>query len=74
MTPLALYAQARDLLIREVAIGRRCRICGQPTGKGSRPLCGSAECAAEAKRQHRARRAQEAKVRRIQRERKPEAA
>jgi len=74
MTPLALYAQARALFIREVVIGRRCRICEKPTGKGSQPLCGSAECAAETKRQHRARRAQEDKVRRVQRERKKEAA
>ena len=74
MTPLALYAQARDLLLREVAIGRRCRVCDQPTGSGRRALCGSVECAAEAHRQHRARRAQETKVARIQREREKEAA
>ena len=49
MTPLALFAQARVLLAAEVATGRRCRVCGAPTGKGRRVYCGAEACLDEAK-------------------------
>ena len=54
MTTLALAA--RQLLTAELVIGRRCAICGEPTGRGGRRYCGREACKAQARYLHRERR------------------
>jgi len=46
MTTLALAA--RQLLTAELVIGRRCAICGEPTGRGGRRYCGREACRKQA--------------------------
>jgi len=54
MTTLALAA--RQLLTAELVIGRRCAICGEPTGRGGRRYCGREACRKQAAHVQRQRR------------------